>query len=448
MTESREGTNAEVGDLTADAGPDMASLFREAEERLKEMARAAVSTHADRRSWSPTPAGEGEDRVSPAEAQLRRAESRYRALVEQIPAVTFMAALDEGVNEFYVSPQIEEMLGFTQKEWIEDPILWFRQLHPDDKERWNVEFARTCATGERFRSQYRFIARNGGVVWVHGEAVMVRDDDGRPLFLQGVAFDITEIKRAEEQIRDLNAVLERRVQDRTAQLQAANQELEAFSYSVSHDLRGPLRSIDGFSQALLEDYADKVDDEGKDLLRRVRAATQRMAQLIDGLLNLSRMTRSEMRHEDVDLSALARLAADDLHHREPERQVEFVVADGLIARGDPQLLRIAIENLIGNAWKYTGKHPTARIEFGATRHDDKPAFFVRDDGAGFDMAYASKMFGAFQRLHSATAFPGTGIGLATVQRVVHRHGGRIWAKGAVEKGATFYFTLSSEENAQ
>jgi PAS domain S-box-containing protein len=408
------------------------------------MAEAAVPADPGMRSWASVLAGEGADQLSPAEAQLRKAESRYRALVEQIPAVTFMAALDEGLNEFYVSPQIEEMLGFTQKEWLEDPILWFRQLHPDDKERWNVEFARTCATGARFRSQYRFLARDGSVVWVHGEAVMVRDDAGRPLFLQGVAFDITEIKRAEEQIRDLNAILERRVQERTAQLQSAVQELEAFSYSVSHDLRAPLRSIDGFSQALLEDYADALDDEGKDLLRRVRGATQRMAVLIDGLLNLSRMTRSEMRYEDVDLTALARLTADDLRQGEPDRKVIFVIADGLATRGDTQLLRIALENLIGNAWKYTGRHPEARIEIGSAVSDAGPVFFVRDDGAGFDMAYSSKMFGAFQRLHAASAFPGTGIGLATVQRIVHRHGGRIWAEAAVEQGATFYFMLSPE----
>lgn len=374
-------------------------------------------------------------------ADLRKAEARYRTLVEQIPAVTFMAALDEGINELYVSPQIEAMLGFTQQEWLEDPVLWYKQLHPDDKARWNLEFARTCASGERFRSQYRFLARNGNVVWVHGEAVLVRDEQGRPLFLQGVAFDITESKRAEEQMRTLNAELEHRVQERTAQLEAANRELEAFSYSVSHDLRAPLRSIDGFSQALAEDYADRLDAGGQDFLRRVRAATTRMGELIDGLLNLSRLTRSEMRHEVVDLSALARKVAAELRDREPGRQVRFVIAQGLVVRGDGQLLRIALENLLGNAWKYTGKHPLARIEFGVTQWDGQRAYFVRDDGAGFDMAYVDKLFGAFQRLHARTDFAGTGIGLATVQRIIHRHGGRIWAEGAVEQGATFYFTL-------
>jgi signal transduction histidine kinase len=225
------------------------------------------------------------------------------------------------------------------------------------------------------------------------------------------------------------------------QLTQANRELEAFSYSVSHDLRAPLRSINGFSLALLEDYAEKLDEQGKDYLKRVRAASQRMAQLIDDLLNLSHVTRSEMRHETVDLSALSRAIAAELQRTQPERQVTFVIAPGLVASGDVRLLRVVLENLLGNAWKFTGKHPTAKIEFGVTQHDGRPTYFVRDDGAGFDMAFGDKIFGAFQRLHSMTEFEGTGIGLATVQRIIHRHGGQVWAEGAVEQGATFHFTL-------
>jgi light-regulated signal transduction histidine kinase (bacteriophytochrome) len=224
-------------------------------------------------------------------------------------------------------------------------------------------------------------------------------------------------------------------------LESANKELEAFSYSVSHDLRAPLRSIDGFSQALLEDYQDKLDDEGQNHLQRVRAATQRMAQLIDDMLALSRVTRAEINREPIDLSALARSLPAELQKAEPGREVEFVIEDGLVANGDARLLRIVLENLFRNAWKFTGKHPRAKIEFAATQNNGKSAYFVRDDGAGFDMAYVNKLFGAFQRLHAMTEFNGTGIGLATVQRIIRRHGGRVWAEGEVEKGATFYFTL-------
>jgi signal transduction histidine kinase len=234
---------------------------------------------------------------------------------------------------------------------------------------------------------------------------------------------------------------EEAVQHSNTQLEAANKELEAFSYSVSHDLRAPLRSIDGFSKALLKDYNEKLDDEGKDFLRRVRAASQRMAVLIDDILKLSHIARAEMRRERVDLSTIAREIAAELQKTQPTRRVEFIIADSLVEHGDPQLLRVGIENLLGNSWKYTGKNPAAKIEFGITNHESKRAYYVRDNGVGFDMAYAGKLFGAFQRLHSTAEFEGTGIGLATVQRIIHRHGGRVWAEGKINEGATFYFTL-------
>jgi light-regulated signal transduction histidine kinase (bacteriophytochrome) len=250
-------------------------------------------------------------------------------------------------------------------------------------------------------------------------------------YIAQVQHDITERKQAEEKLEHSNT-----------QLAATNKELEAFSYSVSHDLRAPLRTIDGFSQALLEDYPDKLDEQGKDYLQRVRSASQRMGVLIDDLLKLSRLSRSEMHKESVDLSALVEEIAAELQQTQPERHVELVISRGLTASGDRQLLRVALVNLLGNAWKFTGKRQQARIEFGATQNGDKKAYFVRDNGAGFDMTYANKLFGAFQRLHETTEFPGTGIGLATVQRIIHRHGGSVWAEGAMGEGATFYFTLS------
>lgn len=261
-----------------------------------------------------------------------------------------------------------------------------------------------------------------------------------------MTYEIAERTRAEEQVRQLNVTLEQRVRERTVQIEAVNKELEAFSYSVSHDLRAPLRGIDGFSKILLEHYEPVLDAQGKLYLQRVRAATQRMAQLIDDLLDLSRITRSQMRVETVDLSALAQTIAAELHQSDPERNVTFTIAGGLSAQGDGPLLRIVLENLLDNAWKFTGKRPSASIEFGVLDRDGMPTYFVRDTGAGFEMEYAGKLFGAFQRLHGMTEFPGTGIGLATVQRILHRHGGTIWAEGAVDQGATFYFAIPTRLN--
>ena len=256
--------------------------------------------------------------------------------------------------------------------------------------------------------------------------------------VQGYATELEE--RVAERTRELehrNEALRRNA----AELEAANSELDAFAYSVSHDLRAPLRSIDGFSQVLLEDYAAQLDAAGRDSLQRVRAASQRMGVLIDDLLKLARVTRAEVRTEVVDLSGLARDIVSELQRAAPERQVDCTIAPGLTARGDARLLRVVLDNLLRNSWKYTAKQPQPRIEFGSLEENGGRTFLVRDNGAGFDMKYADKLFGVFQRLHSAEEFEGTGVGLATVRRIITRHGGRIWAEGAVAQGATFYFTL-------
>lgn len=249
-----------------------------------------------------------------------------------------------------------------------------------------------------------------------------------------------ELRQASQYQAELNGALHAR----TAELERANDELEAFSYSVSHDLRAPLRAIDGFSQTLEEDYGAKLDEPGRDALRRVRCAAQHMGTLIDELLNLSRLTRMELRRERLDLGATAEDILADLTQNGPARQVDVTIEPDLIINADPQMVRIAMQNLIDNAWKYTGKTARPRIEVGSSPNGRARVFHVRDNGAGFDMRYADKLFGAFQRLHSRQEFDGTGVGLATVRRIVHRHGGRIWANGAVGAGATFYFTLEPD----
>lgn len=272
--------------------------------------------------------------------------------------------------------------------------------------------------------------KDGGRTPALFSSSILRARDGRLRGYIGVAKDITARKRAEESLLAAKLAAE-----------ASSRELETFSYSVAHDLRAPLRAVDGFSQLLLADYAGKLDEAGKDYLRRVRLGSKRMGQLIDDLLNLSRITRTVLRPETVDLSALAAAIGDELGKAEPGRRVELVVAPGIKAWGDANLLRVALANLIENAWKYTSKHPRARIEFGSEEREGRTVYFVRDDGAGFDMALSKRLFEPFTRLHAAADFEGTGIGLATVQRVVARHAGRVWAESAVERGAVFYFTL-------
>lgn len=283
----------------------------------------------------------------------------------------------------------------------------------------------------------RVLWPDGTETWVSTTKAPLLDQAGHIIGTFGISRDITERKRGEVALQ--KAKLE---------LEAANKELEAFSYSVSHDLRAPLRSVDGFSQALLEDYGELLPPEGRNFLDRIRSSAQRMAQLIDDLLDLSRVTRVLIKSVPVDLTKLAENVTAELQRTYPERRVKLRIAPNLNVRGDPHLLQVVLENFLSNAWKFTSKQELAEIEFGSKHENNETIYFVRDNGAGFDMTYASKLFGAFQRLHAMTEFPGTGVGLATVQRIIHRHGGRVWAESAVGQGATFFFTLPPLERVQ
>jgi signal transduction histidine kinase len=274
----------------------------------------------------------------------------------------------------------------------------------------------------------------------------VRDGEGARGFY-GIFMDVTRQERARLEIEQLNSELDQRVKDKTADLTAVNRELESFAYSISHDLRAPLRGIDGFSQMAIEEYGDRLDEQGRGYLQRVRAAAQRMGGLIDDILELSRVSRLAMRRESVDLGRLAAELQDEMRQNDPGRQVDMAIGQGCKCEGDPRLLRILLQNLLENAWKYSAKTPHAEIEFGCNDEKGEAVFFVRDNGVGFDMDYADRLFAPFQRLHGPEEFAGSGIGLATVARIVHRHGGRIWAESSPGHGATFRFTLAGKEPA-
>lgn len=377
-----------------------------------------------------------------AEDALRLEKERLEKTATASPSVifSFRRSPEGKVSLPYSSPAVREIYGYEPEDLWEDCSQIFARVRPDELESLQAAINESAVGMSIFYQTIRYQHPLRGEIWLEISSAPTLEPDGSIIW-HGVTGDVTERKQHEEEVLQLNESLEQKVTERTAELNAANRELEAFSYSVSHDLRAPLRSVDGFSLALLEDYTDKLDAEGQDYLRRVRAASQHMARLIDDMLNLARVTRSELKREDVDLSALAGEIVSRLRERQPGRDVAVRIEEDVWARGDERLLRIALENLLGNAWKFTSKREHAEIAFGLTRDNGHSAYFVRDNGAGFDMAHAGKLFGPFQRLHGKTEFEGTGIGLATVQRVVRRHGGEIRAEAEISKGATFYFTL-------
>jgi PAS domain S-box-containing protein len=366
-----------------------------------------------------------------AEDALKRSEEHLRMIISNIKDYAVITLDPAGAITSW-NGAAERIKGYKSEEVLGKYMSIF--YLPDDIAIGKPTIALESAIKSgRFEDDGWRVRKDGSWFWANVVVTPLQDEAGRVRGFVKITRDTTEKRKAEQELIR-----------RSAELEAANKELESFSYSVSHDLRAPLRGIEGFGQALEEDYARRLDATGKNYLGRIRAGTRRMGVLIDDLLNLARVTRAEMYREKIDLTKMAADIVRELQAAEPERKVLLQVDKGLAAQADQRLVRVALQNLLGNAWKFTAKRTDAKIEFGAVSSNGSKAYYVRDNGAGFDPTYAARLFGAFQRLHSTEEFPGTGVGLATVQRIVHRHGGEVWAEGAVNQGATIYFTLESE----
>jgi len=364
-----------------------------------------------------------------ANQTIKESEAKYRSLIETTD--TGFAILDSEGKILDANDEYVRLSGHkTLDEILDRNVTMWTAEH--DRVRNAQEVALCLERGFVRNLEIDYVDKDGRITPVEINATVMKTVRG-PVIMT-LCRDITDRKKAKDEICQLNESLEQRVLERT-------NELEAFSYSVSHDLRAPLRAIDGFSQALMEDYEDKLDAQAKDYLTRIRTSTRLMAELIEDLLKLSRITRTEMDIVPLNLTRMAKAITDELQKSHPKRIVNIKIADALEDSADPRLIRIVLENLLGNAWKFTGKKPVAEIEFGLTRKNNKKVYFIRDNGAGFDMEHAERIFAPFQRLHNAEDYPGTGIGLATVKRIIHRHGGTVRAEGDPGRGATFYFTL-------
>lgn len=336
-------------------------------------------------------------------------------------------------HQEYLSPGFKRMFGYEDHELTNSPDTWQKLIFPEDLSKVLDCFEQHVQSHGKtpYYNEVRYRHKDGSTVWVICSGQVIEwDQAGNPLQMIGCHVDISDRKHAEDQVKRYMAKLE-----------VSNQELEAFAYSVSHDLRAPLRAISGYSQVLLEDYGNTLDRVGKDYLERIHINATQMGELINNLISLARVSRVEMRCMTVNLSAIAQAVIDGLCLSAPERSVECIIAPEVVVYADAALMKVVLTNLLQNAWKFTSQHPTAHIEFGIISPNEQPIYFIRDDGAGFNPAYSKMLFGVFQRLHAHHEFPGTGVGLATVQRIIHRHGGKVWAEGAVEQGATFYFTI-------
>ena len=374
-----------------------------------------------------------------AEETLRQSEERFRLMIEGVKDYAIFM-LDPKGHIASWNEGARRAKGYEASEIIGKHFSIFYAKdaiaagHPQHELEVAAVEGRYEEEGWRFR-------KDGTRFWASVVITAIRAPHGELLGFTKVTRDLSDKVAAEESLRRLAADLDLRVRQRTKELIAANEELEAFSYSVSHDLRAPLRALDGFSKILLSGAAEKLNDEEKDLFQRIRAAAQRMGQLIDDMLEFSRLSRAPLSKEPVDVSSDAEEVVSELRKAEPAREVDVHIAPGMRGIGDRRLLHIVLQNLLGNAWKFSRKQAKPRIELGCSETTGTTVFFVRDNGAGFDMKYSSKLFTPFQRLHSAREFEGTGIGLATVNRIIHRHGGRIWTESEPGKGTTFYFTL-------
>lgn len=378
-----------------------------------------------------------------AEKKSREENQRIRAIGDNLPGgMVYQTLVDEnGKTHFtYVSAGVEKLNGVPAEEILKDANALYDLVLKEDREQVFLKKKEALENLTPFNVVIRMRHKDGQIRWIHITSSPRKLDDGRIIW-DGIQMDITERKKAEEEIRALNSTLEQRVHERTAQLIASNQELESFSYAVSHDLRSPLRAINGFSHILREDYGSNLDETASRYFDQIFNATRRMGLLIDELLKLSRITRSEIQYRKIDLCNLARDIYEMLRIQYPARNVRLEMPKHMVVLADRALMQIVLDNLIKNAWKFTLHNPQACIQLGSRKKGKQTIFFVRDNGVGFDMAYSDKLFGAFQRLHSEREFDGTGIGLAMVQRVISRHGGAIWAEGIVGEGATFYFTL-------
>lgn len=379
--------------------------------------------------------------------------SEQRALTTLHSIAEGVITTDANATVQYMNPAAEQLTGWTLEAARGKPVTDVFRIIDGATRRELVDPAARCLELGRPISASRetiLLHREAKEFWINGSAAPLSDANGNAVGAVIAVNDVTARVQAEQELRRHQDHLEELVDDRTAALRASLKELESFSYSVSHDLRSPLRSIDGFSKILLEDYDDVLDAAGKDSLHRVRSASQHMGRLIDDLLKLSRLTRRDMSRERVDISGMAHDIAHRLQEQHPERRIDFTIDDSLMALGDPNLLQVALDNLIGNAVKYTSMEEVAKIVVHGTPAEERPdewVFCIADNGVGFDMRYAGKLFGAFQRLHNLDAFEGTGIGLATTARVIERHGGRIWAESAPNEGARFYFTLPMVDSA-